>query len=431
MNINYIHPADQLVMFMQRIYDKGMTTTSGGNLSILDEDGNIWITPAGVDKGTLNRNDIVCVKPNGTQVGMHRPSSELPFHAAVYKMRPDLKAVLHAHPPALVSFSIIRKIPNLNLLPSVQKMCPDLKIATYAVPGSDQLGENIGKCFAENCDMVLLENHGVCIGAKDMYTAFQRFETLEYTATLEILANRIGTPVSLDQHAYKISNTTVHTKMDDFIPSSHSVEELAARRDMITLIRRSYKQGLFTATHGTYSVRLSDGSFIITPFGMDRAYLEEDDLVRVKAGMKEMGKTPSRAVGLHQRIYDLNPEISAVLLAHPVHAMAFAVTDTEFDPRTIPESYILLRDVKRIPYEEFYCDQDPVADYFGEATPAAIVENSCVIVTGSTLLQAFDRLEVMESTAHSIINAASLGKIVHISKEEVDDLKKAFHLVDE
>ena len=91
MNINYIHPADQLVMFMQRIYDKGMTTTSGGNLSIMDEDGNIWITPAGVDKGNLNRNDIVCVKADGTIVGMHRPSSELPFHAAVYKMRPDLR----------------------------------------------------------------------------------------------------------------------------------------------------------------------------------------------------------------------------------------------------------------------------------------------------------------------------------------------------
>ena len=430
MNINYIHPADQLVMFMQRIYDKGMTTTSGGNLSIMDEDGNIWITPAGVDKGTLNRNDIVCVKADGTITGMHRPSSELPFHAAVYKMRPDLKAVLHAHPPALVSFSIVRKQPDLNLLPSVQKMCPDLKIAVYAVPVSEKLGENIGKCFAENCDMVLLENHGVCIGAKDMFTAFQRFETLEYTANLEILAKRIGTPRPLDEHAYKIAQTTNHTKMDDFIPSTHSVEELAARRDMITLIRRSYRQGLFTATHGTYSVRLSDGSFIITPFGMDRAYLEEDDLVRVKAGMKEMGKTPSRAVALHEKIYNAHPEISAILLAHPVHAMAFAVTDTKFDPRTIPESYILLRDVKRISYEQYYTQQDIAAAYFGEATPAAMIENNCVIVTGSTLLQAFDRLEVMESTAHSIINASAIGQIVHISKEEVEDLKEAFHLID-
>ena len=430
MNINYIHPADQLVMFMQRIYDKGMTTTSGGNLSIKDDDGNIWITPAGVDKGTLNRNDIVCVKADGNLVGMHKPSSELPFHAAVYKMRPDLKAVLHAHPPALVSFSIVRKAPNLDLMPSVRKMCPEVKIATYAVPGSAELGDNIGKCFREGCDIVLLENHGVCIGAPDMFTAFQRFETLDYAANLEILAKRIGMPKPLDEAAYEVTQTRTHLKMDDFIPSSHSVEELAARRDMITLIHRSYKQGLFTATHGTYSVRLSDGSFLITPFGMDRAYLEEDDLVRVKAGMKEMGKTPSRAVGLHEKIYALNPEISAVLLAQPVHAMAFAVTDTEFDPRTIPESYILLRDVKRMPYGQNYVQQDLTAEYFGEVTPAALVENDCVIVTGNTLLQAFDRLEVMESTAHSIINAAAIGDIVHISKQEIDDLKTAFNLKD-
>ena len=192
MNINYIHPADQLVMFMQRIYDKGMTTTSGGNLSIIDDDGNIWITPAGVDKGTLNRNDIVCVKPDGTCIGPHKPSSELPFHAAVYKMRPDLRAVLHAHPPALVSFSIVRKLPDMELLPSVQKVCHDLRIAVYAVPGSDKLGENIGECFAQGSDIVLLENHGVCIGAETMFSAFQKFETLEYTANLEILAKRIG-----------------------------------------------------------------------------------------------------------------------------------------------------------------------------------------------------------------------------------------------
>ncbi|MBR6921150.1 MAG: class II aldolase/adducin family protein, partial [Clostridia bacterium] len=106
MNIEYMHPADQLVMFMQRIYDKGLTTTSGGNLSIMDRDGNIWITPASVDKGTLTRNDIVCVKPDGEITGNHKPSSELPFHQSVYKMRPDIRAVLHAHPPALVAFSI-------------------------------------------------------------------------------------------------------------------------------------------------------------------------------------------------------------------------------------------------------------------------------------------------------------------------------------
>ncbi|MDO5444128.1 MAG: class II aldolase/adducin family protein [Eubacteriales bacterium] len=428
MNIQYIHPADQLVMFMQRIYDKGMTTMSGGNLSIRDSDGNVWITPAGIDKGTLSRKDIICVHPDGTCEGAHKPSSELPFHLSVYKMRPDLNAVLHAHPHELVAFSIVRQIPNLDLIPTVRRICSDVKIATYAVPGSNELGAEIGKVFEHNCDIALLENHGVCVGAPDMFTAFQRFETLNYTASLEVLAGKLGKIRSLPENAYRLSETTFHTKMDDFIPNTHTSEELAARRDMITLIHRSYRMRLFTATHGTYSVRLSDGSFLITPFNYDRAYLEEDDLVRVKSGMKELGKTPSRAVQLHQKIYDANPHVHAVLLAHPVHAMAFAVTDTKFDARTIPESYILLRDVKKLPYEEIYTNQDKIASAFDPSHPAAIIENDCVIVTGGSLLQAFDRLEVMESTANSIINAKDIGNIVHISDKEIDEIKIAFNL---
>lgn len=428
MNIQYIHPADQLVMFMQRIYDKGLTTMSGGNLSIMDTDGNIWITPAGVDKGTLTRRDIICVHPDGTVEGPHKPSSELPFHASVYRMRPDLHAVLHAHPPALVAFSTVRRLPSLDLLPTVRRVCKDVRIATYALPGSEELGANIGKVFADGCDIALLENHGVCVGAPDMFTAFQRFETLNYTATLETLAGRIGAVRELPEDADRVTQTNFHTKMDDFIPHSHTAEELAARRDMITLIHRSYKMGLFTATHGTYSVRLSDGSFIITPFGCDRAYLEEDDLVRVKSGMKELGKTPSRAVFLHQKIYDTHPDIHAILIAHPVHAMAFAVTDTKFDARTIPESYILLRNVKKLPYDLIYTDADKVSAEFDDAHPVLMTENDCVVVTGNSLLQAFDRLEVMESTAHSILDSLALGPIAFISDEEVEDLKVAFNL---
>ena len=156
MNINHIHPADQLIMFMQRIYDKGLTTSTGGNLSIMDADGNIWITPAAVDKGTLTRKDIICVHPDGTAQGPHRPSSELPFHASIYKMRPDIKAVLHAHPPALISFSIVRKVPNLDMIPSLRPICQNAQIATYGVPGSDDLGKKIGAVFSGGCDIAIL-----------------------------------------------------------------------------------------------------------------------------------------------------------------------------------------------------------------------------------------------------------------------------------
>ena len=118
MYFELLPPADQLVMIMERIYGYGMTTTSGGNLSILDENGDIWITPGGVDKGSLTRDDMVCVKSDGTIIGKHKPSSEFPFHKKMYETRSDIRSVLHAHPPALVAFSVVEKllIPKLFLM---------------------------------------------------------------------------------------------------------------------------------------------------------------------------------------------------------------------------------------------------------------------------------------------------------------------------
>src|SRR6187397_2095489 len=91
----YLHPRDEILQAMERIYRYRMTTTSGGNLSIRDCLGNIWITPARVDKGNLTRHDVVCVRKDGTVDGRHRPSSELPFHEAIYKRRPDIRGIVH------------------------------------------------------------------------------------------------------------------------------------------------------------------------------------------------------------------------------------------------------------------------------------------------------------------------------------------------
>ncbi len=85
-----IHPRDELMLTMERIYRYRMTTTSGGNLSIREDDGDIWITPARVDKGNLRRDDMVCVRPDGTVEGRHPPSSEFVFHKAIYDARPEL-----------------------------------------------------------------------------------------------------------------------------------------------------------------------------------------------------------------------------------------------------------------------------------------------------------------------------------------------------
>lgn len=429
MRFDLLHPADQLVMMMDRIYSGGMTTTSGGNLSILDDNGDIWITPSGVDKGTLTRGDMCRVTPDGTVVGPHKPSVELPFHASVYRRRPDLRAVLHAHPPHLVAFSVARRLPDISITANSSRTCTAVTIAAYAVPGSKALGECLAAEFEKGFDVVVMENHGVCIGAADMFSAFMKFETLESTAALEINARKLGAVHSLGESELGLTATRWHQEMGEFASERHSAEERAARRDMVTLIRRSYRQKLFGSTQGTYSVCLSDGSFLITPYGADRAYMDESDLVLIREGKKEQGKTPSRSVNLHRLIYEKNPEIRSVLGANPPHAMAFAVTDAPFDPRTIPESYIALREVRKLPYGTLYLDPKTVSEMFSERTPVLICENNQILATGTSLLHAFDRLEVMEATAHSILAARDLGELVHISDREVAEINDAFGLV--
>ena len=197
---------------------------------------------------------------------------------------------------------------------------------------------------------------------------------------------------------------------------------------MCRLIHRAYDQRLFTSTQGTFSQRLSDGSFIITPYNMDRKYLEPEDLVRVKSSMCEQGKCPSRSVLLHQRIYDMHPQIGSVILAHAPAIMAFAVTDEPFDSRLIPESYLMLQDVKRVPFLAATTDIDGTAAAFTDDTPVLLVNNECVLATGQTLLNAFDRLEVLEYSAKALIAARDIGPLVKITDEEVKAIRIAFHM---
>ncbi|MBR2572416.1 MAG: class II aldolase/adducin family protein [Clostridia bacterium] len=428
MRFDLMHPADQLVMIMNRIYYGGMTTTSGGNLSIRDENGDIWITPSGIDKGNLTRDDIILVKPDGTLIGNHVPSVELPFHRDIYRQRPDLKAILHAHPPTLVGFSLARIIPDIYLVPSASLFCGEVSMAAYDVPGSEGLGAKISQEFAKGYNTVMLENHGVVCGARDLFRAFMAFETLDFCGRIQIQAHKVGTPHSLTKAQVTMDSEKAHPPMDAFVSHQVTSEECAARRDMCKLIHRAYDQRLFNSTQGTFSQRMSDGSFLITPYHVDRKYIEPEDIVRIKNGMCEAGKTPSRSALLHQEIYRKHPEIGSVIIAHPPAIMAFACTDAEFDSRLIPESYIMLRDVKRLPYAASTLDVEGTAAAFSEKTPVIIISNQCVIVTGTSLLNAFDRLEVLDYSAKAIIAAKDIGPVVMISDQEVSEIEDAFHL---
>ncbi len=433
MQFDLLHPADQIVLIMQRIYAYGMTTTSGGNLSIKDENGDIWITPGGIDKGSLTRGDIVRVQPDGTVIGPHKPSSEFPFHKTVYDRRPDLKSVLHAHPPALVAFSIVRRIPQTFLIPHVHDLCGQIEYAAYALPGSKLLGDTIAEVFARGLNTVLLENHGIVVGALDLFQAFMMFETLDFCARLEISARRMaqianGQLRTLTPGQVTLTARKKHAPLPTFVAGPVSSAERAARRDLCALIHRAYDQRLVSSTQGTFSQRLEGGSFVITPFGLDRKYLEPADLVRIEGGRSEAGKTPSRSVALHQRMYEAHPEVNAVIIAHPPSALVFAVTEAMFDSRTIPESYILLREIPKLPYGTNFTDPEKVVATLTPRTPVVLLENDCLMVAGTSLLNAFDRLEVADYSAQALIAAQELGPLVAINKAQVDELVVAFKL---
>lgn len=212
-----IHPRDAIMHAMGRVYRYRMTTTSGGNISARDDDGTTWITPAGVDKGGLTREDIVRVRPDGATEGRHRPSSELPFHRAIYAARPDLRAIVHAHPVALVAFSICRRVPDTRLLPTARRVCGPVGFAPYALPGSEALGRHIAATFAEGFNCVVLENHGVVTGGAGLQEAFERFETLEFCAKTIIKAGMLGTVRYLVDEQAERPRPTIATRPE---PSS-------------------------------------------------------------------------------------------------------------------------------------------------------------------------------------------------------------------
>ena len=423
------HPKDLLVAMMDRVYRFGMTTTSGGNLSLLDETGAMWITPGGVDKGSLRREDIVKVLPDGTIEGRHKPSSEYPFHRAIYNARPDVAAIVHAHPPTLVSFSAVRQPVQTRVVPNAYLICGECPVVPYALPGSEKLGTKIAHQFATGSNVVLLENHGTVTVGADIFEAFMRFETLDFCARLQVRATRLGDLTVLTDD--KIAK--VHKKIpviDTFHHSEYSTREKELRRDIADIVHRAYKQLLMTSTEGTVSARLDERSFLITPYGYDRKLLEPADVVMVRDGRAEAGRPASRSARLHQAMYAAHPDLNAVIVAHPPAMMAFAVTHQPFDSRVIPESYILLRDIEQLPYGVSYTDYPTVVQAISPATPNVILQNEALIVTGDSLLHAFDRLEVAEYTAESILTAKTLGPVVAIGDKDIRELDRAFNLPD-
>jgi len=423
-----MHPSEQINVIIGRIYRSGMTTTSGGNISIRDENGDIWITPSAIDKGSLTPKDIICVKKDGTIIGPHKPSSEFPFHKAIYESRPELNAVIHAHPPGLVAFSIARKIPDTSIVPQARNICGEIGYAPYGCPGSEDLGVKIAEQFKNpKFKAVIMENHGVVLGGTDLMDAYQRFETLEFCCRTIIKANMLGkyktlTSAQINDYQHRIPKNISH-----FMDVSYPSEERALRSDMVRIIRRACDQGLMISTYGTASVRWKNNDFLITPRDVARWDITPEDIVQIRNGQAEAGKTPSRSVALHYAIYKKNPQINSIITTQSPNLMAHAVSGTKFDVRTIPESWIFLKDVPSIEFGMNNSQVEQVAEMF-KTNRAILVENDCVFVTGDKLINTFDYLEVAEFSANSLVMASAVGPLCPIEDKEIEELRVAFNV---
>jgi len=423
--MTFVHPRDELLAVMERIYDYRMTTTSGGNLSLRTEEGDVWITPTRVDKGNLRREDIVLVRSDGRLEGRHPPSSELPLHLAIYRSRPELSGIVHAHPVALVAFSLVHDVPNTRLFHKARTVCGEVGFAPYALPGSEALARNVAEAFRPGCTCVILENHGVVTAGENLREAFHRFETLEFSGKTIIEARRLGNIRYLTDEEIELAAQRARGLPELESPAPTSLEE-ELRQRLCEFVRRAYHQRLFISTQGSFSVRLDEFSFLITPFQVDRGLLDEENLVLVSCGTSEAGKLPSLATGNHEAIYRQHPEVHAVINAYPVNATAFSVTGVPLDTRTIPESYLVLRQIRQVKYGIQFQDYEELARQVSPRQPVAILENDGVLVIGSDILEAYDRLEVLESTAEAILNCRAIGELAPMPEEVTRQLEKTF-----
>jgi L-fuculose-phosphate aldolase len=423
----WMSPALQIVKVISRIYKKGQTTTSGGNISIIDDNGDVWITPSAVDKGNLTEIDIVCIKKSGEIIGKHKPSMEYPFHRAIYNERFDIKAVIHAHPPAVVSYSIVRQIPDTKIIPQVYKVCGKVGYAHYGLPGSLELGQIIANEFIKGKHKaVIMENHGLVIGGSDLMDAYTIFETLEHCCQIIINAKTIGEPKYLSEEQIQKYETQIPTNLPENKNINYLPDEQTIRKEICDIVRRACDQELMMSSFGTVSVRWKNNDFLITPHNFIRWEIEPEDIVQIIDGKGEQVKIPSYSFFLHQEIYKRNPHINSIIFTQAPYIMAFGVSGVKFDVRTIPESWIFLQDVPGLYFGAQFIDNETIPDMLSKGISALLVNNYAFIVTGDKLLQTFDKLEVAEFSAKSVVMGTALGKMVPINNEQIEALRKKF-----
>lgn len=187
-----------LLRIARLCYERHMLVALDGNLSARLPSGQILCTRAGCHKGFLTEEDLVVIDINGKMLrGSGRPTSEMAMHLACYRARPDIKAVVHAHPPLSVAFTIAGVSMARCVLPEVVLTLGTIPTIEYATTGTDALASRVGDAILTH-DAILMDRHGaVCVGT-DIMEAFCRLEIMEHTALITKSARDLGMVQELD-----------------------------------------------------------------------------------------------------------------------------------------------------------------------------------------------------------------------------------------
>jgi L-fuculose-phosphate aldolase len=179
------------------MYQKGWVAANDGNISIKLSSDRILCTPTGVSKGMMHPDDLIICDMKGKKVeGRRERTSEIAMHTTVFEMRPDVNAVVHAHPPVSTGFASAGKSLNLALLPEVIITLGCVPLAEYGLPGTPALTAPMLP-YIPKYDAILMANHGAVCYGEDVYKAFFRMETMEHFARITLVAELLGGPTVL------------------------------------------------------------------------------------------------------------------------------------------------------------------------------------------------------------------------------------------
>lgn len=174
-----------------KLYEKGLSPGTSGNISKRLTDG-ILISASGSALGDVGYDDIIKVGLMGDVIsGNRHPSSEVHLHLKIYEKRPDIKAIIHSHAPSLTAFAVSGKEINEAIIPELPVYFGKIPVCGYYMPSSMELAENVSKLF-EKHNAVLMQNHGIILGASDLKTAFYLLEMLNMYAQIYINSKILG-----------------------------------------------------------------------------------------------------------------------------------------------------------------------------------------------------------------------------------------------